>query len=256
MKYLKPLFHLLICSTFIMAACQTDKHKLAKAARLDTALSRFIQLVEMEPYYDTSSCEFQLLRALNNKDRRRFQYTAEEMRLGRSTPWIYDIVKPEIINYGFDTLSAQEAYKFIYTASFCNYLTTATIIKINDKISVTAIVFKNYDSKNPEPLSVAQKVDTSIDLSSWTDFENLMIESDFWGLKSRNYMEGNDGSSIEVLGYNHTFMDRFNNRPKRHYVYRWERSMKNLLEPFKYLLKTCNITEGSFTGTGKTFCND
>jgi hypothetical protein len=156
-------------------------------------------------------------------------------------PWMNRYLKPCAINKEFDTLKADEAYRFVYESSFCQYFTVATIIQRGKKITVNAIVYKNASVTDSIPCTIAQQNEITLDSSSWDKFQNAIMYADFWGLKEDNGNHGVDGSSLDVLGYQKSFEY---GAEKRSYVTRWSGSLDGLLVPFMMLLRFCKINKG------------
>lgn len=201
-------------------------------------------MVDTLPYYDTTNLNYKILKAFKQNDTSNLEQIVSYINRTSTTPWMHAYLKPCAINVEFDTLTADEAYKFSYESSFCQYYTVATITQRGNKIKANATVYKNASAMDSTPCTIAQQYETEIDSASWVKFQEAIFAADFWGLKEDNEYHGVDGSSLDVQGYQKIF--RWNQRigSKRSYVSRWSGSYDNLLGPFMMLLRFCKISEG------------
>ncbi len=159
-------------------------------------------------------------------------------------PWMNRYLKSCAKNQEFDTLKADEAYKFVYESSFCHYFTVATITQNGNKIIARTIVYENASLMDSTPCTIAQQNEIILDSISWEKFQYELRNSDFWGLKEDNGSRGVDGSSLDVLGYQKSFEGM---GERRSYVTRWSGSLDRLLEPFMLILRFCKINKGCIT---------
>jgi hypothetical protein len=201
-------------------------------------------MIDTLPYYDTTNLNFKLLKAYKENDTSNLEKIAGYIEHTSTTPWMHDYLKPCAINVGFDTLTADEAYKFSYESSFCKYYTIANIVQRGNKIMATATVYKNASDMDSLPCTIIQQYETEIDSASWVKFQEVIFATDFWGLKEDNEYHGDDGSSLDVQGYQKGFKWTQNIQSRRCYVSRWGRSMDSLLVPFLMLLRFCKISKG------------
>lgn len=201
-------------------------------------------MVDTLPYYDTTNLNFKLLKAYKQNDTSNLKEIADYIHRTSTTPWMHDYLKPCAINVEFDTLTADEAYKFSYESSFCEYYTIASITQRGNRIKAIATVYKNASKIDSIPCTIVQQYETNIDSASWVKFQEAIFAVDFWGLKEDNEYHGVDGSSLDVQGYQKNFKGSRNIESKRCYVSRWSRSMDNLLGPFLMLLQFCKISKG------------
>lgn len=201
-------------------------------------------MVDTLPYYDTTNLNFKLLKAFNQNDTSNLEQIINYIDRTSTTPWMHAYLKPCAINVEFDILTADEAYKFSYESSFCEYYTIATITQRGNKIKAIATVYKNASAMDSTPCTIAQQHEAEIDSASWVKFQEAIFATDFWGLKEDNEYHGVDGSSLDVQGYQRSFKWNRSIQSRRCYVSRWSRSMDNLLGPFMMLLRICKISEG------------
>jgi hypothetical protein len=228
----------------LLNSCRQDLKKKQVYSPRDTLLSSFFKMVDTLPYYDTSNLNFQLLRAYMDNDTSNLKELAGYVHVTSTTPWMHKYLKPCAINMEFDTLMADEAYKFSYESSFCEYYTVANIVQRGSKIRANATVYKNAFEMDSLPCTIIQEYETEIDSVSWARFQEEMVAADFWGSKEDNEYRGIDGSSLGVQGYQKYSMGNRSVQPRRNYVSRWSRSMDNLLTPFMTLLRLCKISKG------------
>ena len=228
----------------LLYSCGQNSNQVKVNSTRDTLLSSFLKMVDTLPYYDTTNLNFKLLKAYRDNDTLKLEEIAGYINRMSTTPWMHSYLKPCAVNIEFDTLTADEAYKFSYSSSFCEYYTIATITQRGNKIKASATVYKNSDRMDSIPCTIAQEYETEIDSTSWVKFQETIFAVDFWGLKEDNEYHGFDGSSLDVQGYQNDFKWNQKIKSRRCYVSRWSRSMDNLLGPFLMLLRFCKITKG------------
>jgi len=228
----------------LLNSCRQDLNKNAANSTRDTILSSFLRMVDTLPYYDTSNLNFRLLKAYKENDTSNLKELSDYIHRTTTIPWMHKYLKPCAVNVEFDTLTADEAYKFSYESSFCQYYTIANIVKRGNKIKVTSTVYKNASIMDSLPCTITQQHETEIDSASWAKFQNQILVVDFWGMKEDNEYHGSDGSSLDMQGYQKDFRGNRSILPRRWHVSRWSRSMDNLLRPFLTLLGFCKISEG------------
>jgi hypothetical protein len=234
----------LLCTIAVLFfSCREQSSDSSNSTR-DTLLNEFISIVDTLPYYDTTDFNFKLLKAYQENDTLRLAQLNSYIKRNSTTPWMHAYLEPCAINVEFDTLTADEAYKFSFESAFCDYYTTASVIKRHSKILVVAVVCKNASKTDSIQCSVVQQYDGAIDSSSWIKFQEAITASDYWGLKEDNGHHGNDGASLQVQGFQKEFKSIHGAQARRNTVYRWNRSMDNLLEPFVMLLQFCKISKG------------
>jgi hypothetical protein len=158
-------------------------------------------MIDTLPYYDTNNVDYQLLKAYNQNDTTGLMSITNHIQHTNVKPWMNSYLKPCAKSSEFDTLKADEAYKFVYESAFCDYFTTATIIKRANKITAISVVYKNASLMDSIPCTIAQQNEVSIDSVSWEKLKDAIIVSDFWGLKEDNGYHSVDGHSLDVLGY-------------------------------------------------------
>jgi hypothetical protein len=224
----------------VLYSCHQNSTQNNSANTRDSVLSSFLNMVDSLPYYDTTNLNFQLVKAYKHNDTSKLKKLAGYIHATSTTPWMHAYLKPCAIHVEFDTLTADEAYKFSYESSFCDYYTIATITKRGNRIKAIATVYKNASTMDSIPCTIAQQYETDIDSASWVKFQQAIFAADFWGLKKDNEYHGVDGSSLAVQGYQRYLKGN----PRRSDVSRWSRSMDNLLPPFLMLLRFCKILKG------------
>jgi hypothetical protein len=230
----------------VFSSCRQTLNQ-TKSNTRDTILTSFLKMVDTLPYYDTTNLNFKLLKAYKDNDISNLEEIADYVHRTSTTPWMHAYLKPCAINVDFDTLTVDEAYKFSYESSFCEYYTIATITQRGNKVTVIATVYKNASRMDSTPCAITQQYEADIDHPTWVKFQEAIFAADFWGLKEDNEYHGNDGSSLDVQGFQKNFDSNGHTQPKRCYVSRWSRSMDNLLKPFLLLLRFCKINKGCIT---------
>lgn len=237
-----PIAYLMI--TALLFSCRQGSIQPTITNTRDTLLSKFLNMVDTLPYYDTTNLNFKLLKAYKENDTSNLEKIVSYIKQRSTTPWMHAYLKPCAINVAFDTLTADEAYKFSYESAFCDYYTIASIIQRGNKVKAVTTVFKNASAMDSLPCTIVQQYETIIDSTAWVKFQEAIFAADFWGLKEDNEYHGFDGSSLAVQGYQKKFKSNQHIQSRRAYVSRWSNSMDNLLEPFMILLRLCKISEG------------
>jgi len=230
-----------ILFALILYSCNRNPNPAISKVKKDTILNSFFSMVDTLPYYDTNNIDFKFLKAYKENDTLGLKSIIDYVQVRSVKPWMNRFLKPCAKNQEFDTLKADEAYRFVYESSFCQYFTVATIIKTGKNIKVNAFVYENASLMDSTPCTIAQQNEITLDSASWEKFQGAILDTDFWGLKEDNGYHGVDGSSLDVLGYQKSLRGM---GERRSYVTRWSRSMDNLLEPFIMLLRICKITKG------------
>jgi hypothetical protein len=225
----------------IVYSCNRNPNQTIPKITKDTVLSSFFSMVDTMPYYDTNNIDFKFLKAYRDNDTLGLTSIIDYVKVRSVKPWMNSYLKPCAKNQEFDTLKADEAYRFVYESSFCKYFTVATIIQKGNNIKASAVVYENASLRDSTPCTIAQQNEVILDSISWEKFQDVIVATDFWGLKEDNDYHGVDGSSLDVLGYQKSFRGL---GERRSYVTRWSRSMDRLLEPFMMLLRFCKITKG------------
>jgi hypothetical protein len=223
----------------LLSSCHQDPKISAANSARDTIFSRFLRMVDTLPYYDTSNLNFRFLKAYKENDTSSLKELSVYIHDARITPWMHKYLKPCAVNVEFDTLTADEAYKFSYESAFCQYYTIANIARRGNIIKASAIVYINASKLDSLPCRVFQQYETEIDSASWAKFRNEILVGDFWGLKEDNEYRGTDGNSLDVQGYKKDFKGNLSVQPRKCYVSRWSSSMDNLARPFMMLLRFC-----------------
>ena len=239
MKNRQFTFGILFLTLFICSCKQKPNTQVSSTK--DTILKSFFNIVDTLPYYDTTNLDYKFLKAYKENDTLNLKSITEYMQARSVKPWMNRYLKPMAVNKEFDTLKADEAYRFVYESSFCPYFTVASIIQRGKKITVKAIVYENASALNPNPCTIAQQNEISIDSISWVKFQDAILNADFWGLKEDNGYHGCDGNSLDVLGYQKS--TEYEGGAKRSYVTRWVK-IDRLVEPFMMLLRFCHINKG------------
>ena len=229
---------------FLFHGCRADPGKNRADSTRDTLVRAYFKRIATLPYYDTSNLNFQLLKAYTNNDTSTLKALADYTGRTSTTPWMNEYLKPCALNLEFDTLTAEEAYRFSYESSFCDYYTIATIVQRGGRIRADATVYKNASKSDSLPCTIVQHGETELDRASWSKFQEEMLVADFWGSAQDNEYSGNDGNSLDVQGYRKFFRGNRGVQPRRHYVSRWSWTMDHLLPPFLLLLRRCKISKG------------
>lgn len=243
MRPLKFILVLFSVAAFYYSCGESSTQPAMRLTR-DALLGKFLTMVDTMPYYDTTNLNFKILKAFEENDTTEIEEITSYINRTSTTPWMHSYLKSCAINKEFDTLTADEAYKFSYESSFCSFYTIANIIRRENMIIANVTVYENASKMDSLPCSIVQQYETEVDSLFWIKFQEAIFAADFWGLKERNDSRGVDGSSLDVQGYQKDFKGMPFIQPKRVYVSRWSNSMDNLLNPFMMILRLCKTTKG------------
>ena len=210
----------------------------------DIILNEFLKSIDSMPYYDTSNINYKFLRAYKENDTLRLKKLNVRSKGANVIPWTKKYLDPCANKNDFDTLTADEAYRFEFYSYMCEYFTVATITQRGGFVKASSVVYKNAFRSDSLPCSIAQQNEIHIDNATWLDFKDILFYTDFWGLKEYNNYDGLDGSTLTVLGYQKMFKSMEGSGPNRAHVFRWSRSMDGLTAPFLMILRVCKINSG------------
>lgn len=232
---------ILLAFTPFFYSCKFEASYRTNSAVKDSILNRYFSIVDTLSYYDTNTIEFQLLKAYRLHDTNTLKKLVERFeKMNTKLDWQVNLDSC-VKQVAFKELIAEEKYRFIYSAAFCPYTTSTTIIKFKDSFSLTTIVYQHaWDTL---PCKIIDQSTITIDSISWEKFQESLQVADFWGLKPDNGKHGVDGSTLEVYGFKKGTNSEWN-PDKYSFITRWSPAYNSILDSFILLLKFSKTKKG------------
>jgi hypothetical protein len=232
------LFIILALLTLIVS-CDRTNESLKKYSLRDTVAKEHLQLLDSLEYTDTTDINYKVLKAYLLNDTAFFSKLKVDIAQKSKIKLDYKNNDSCIHQKPLQDLNADEAYRFIYTAAFCDKKINVTMTRNGDSANIHFILFQ--DVWLNKECKVISEYDKKISPKNWQDFSELIDKADFWGLKSTNGRQGLDGSTLITTGFTKGYRT-YEMKPKHNYVYRWGYS--TLSDPFHFILKLSGNTQG------------
>ena len=224
----------------LLLACTDRPSTTVTYSLKDSVIDKYIKLLDTSGQFDTADINYKILRAYISNDTIFFRKLSRDIDNARKfgLQWIEDSCVHSI---KLQELNADEAYRFIYTASFCPYKLNITVSKKEDNANLHFILYQfRSDTASCRIINEYDKILTK---RNWEDIRKAINTADFWGLKKENGLHGLDGDNITVIGY-HNVHSSFDRRAKFNYVNRWSLAGTTLAEPFNLVLKLSGNKQG------------
>ena len=223
----------------LIISCNRKTESSKKYSIRDTVTREHLQLLDSIEYTDTSDINYKVLKAYLANDTAFFGKL--KIDIARKNKFKQDYVNNDscIHQKSLQDLNADEAYRFVYTAAFCDKKLNVTVTKNGNNANLHFILFQ--DVWLNKECKIISEYDKKLSPKNWEDFSELMKKADFWGLKSTNGVQGLDGSTLITTGFTKGYTT-YEMKPKSSYVYRWGYS--TLSEPFHFALKISGNTQG------------
>jgi len=203
-------------------------------------------MVDTQPYYDTSTMEFRLIKAFSSNDTNTLKQLVGLIdKMHTELDWQNNLDSC-LKQQSFKDINTEEEYRFIYTAAFCPYKTSTTIIKYKDSTVLNTIVYQ-YAS-DTLPCKIIDQSTITIDSISWDKFQESLEIADFWGLKPDNGRHGFDGSTLAVYGFKRAISSEWS-PDKFNFIERWCPEYNSIFNSFILLLKYSKTKKGCITAT-------
>ena len=234
--------HLTIAVIFFIAlfdSCNNGADNSLKYSLRDSVTKKHLEWLDSSNHSDTADINYKVLKAYLKNDTFFFKTLYADIEKERKYKQHYEINDSCIHQATLQDLDADEAYRFVYTAAFCQYKLNVTMSKIGDSSNIHFIILQDVWLNSI--CKVINEYDKKITAKDWEDFSQLMNEADFWGLKSINGVQGLDGSTLITTGFTKGY-NTPEGKPKFNYVYRWGYS--TLSDPFNFILKLSGNTQG------------
>lgn len=220
----------------VLTSCQQSRPEKVQTELRDSLVTQYLQLLDSAKWADSMSLQHQLLVAYNRNDTSALQSAVQSLKdnikkIAKYPSPVSCYTPPPITAFGFD-----EAYRFQYSAAFCDQSTIITIGNRNDSIYIAGYHY-THDYMTDSCVTV-DSLKNILTIDQWTKLQTSMYRADIWGLKESNGIYGFDGSSLSVIGYQkpiNAFAGRYNR------VRRWAAERSALGESFKLVLDLSGI---------------
>jgi hypothetical protein len=232
------LFITLALLTLIIS-CERADNGLKTYSLRDAVTKEHLQSLDSLEYADTTDINYKVLKAYLANDTAFFSKLKSDIDKINKNKQRYKDNDSCIHQKPLQQLNADEAYRFVYTASFCDKKLNVTVTRNAGSANIHFILYQ--DVWLHDECKVISEYDKKISAKNWKDFSQIMDKSDFWGLKSTNGRDGLDGSTLIVTGFTNGY-GTHEIKPKYSYVYRWGYS--TLSEPFEFILKLSGNRQG------------
>jgi hypothetical protein len=225
----------------VFISCHNKEERATTSTIRDVVAKEHLQRLDSLNYSDTIDINYKVLKAYIANDTSFFKKLHTNFEQERKRRQQLEVDDSCVHQSSLEKLNVDEAYRFVYTAAFCDYKLNVTISKIAGGANIHFIILK--DVWLNDTCKIINEYDKKITAKDWEDFSQLMKEADFWGLKSSNGVQGLDGSTLITTGFS-TGYNTYEGKPKYNYVYRWGYS--TLDNAFTFVLKLSGNTQGCF----------
>lgn len=224
---------------FVLFSCTYKTKDKPVFSVKDSIVEKYIAFIDSSDQFDLFDRNYNILRAYYNNDTNFLKKLSEQIEDAQKSEdvWIQDSC---IHQKRIRDLGADEAYRFIYSASFCDYTLNITISKKNKSRNLKLLLA--YSESDINPCQIVSDYDKELTANQWDDFLKAIEKADFWGLKRENGVQVLDGDNLRVIGY----LDgrsTYSGKTKFNYVSR-QTSYSTLKETFKLALNLSGIKKG------------
>ena len=224
---------LIFCS---ILSCGVRRTKEVPNEIRDSIVKDYLSLLDSAGLADSLTPFHRILVAYNKNDTayllREIGSLREAITENNKFPDPTSCFKPQSIDkYGF-----REAFRFQYSAAFCDQSVNITVGERNDSILIYGYHYiHNYMTDSCIFVDSSKTILTRF---QWEEIRTRMNRADIWGLKVRNGISGMDGSGLAVIGYQRP-INAFEGRYIR--ISRWAPEKTALGESFKHVLDLSGI---------------
>lgn len=215
----------------LLFACNDKTIKHSAMLDRDSIMTKYFQVIDSLPYFDTLDLKFKLLKAYHKNDttylRKSYDEIANLLKYRKDIIESHFCEEPALLN----ALNYEESYRFSYGASFCDKAVNITIGKSGDSIMLDLYLIE-YSDKQTKCKTIKHTTQLA-NKQIWDTLVKGIEQADFWGLKEDNGRHGMDGSGLRVTGYERP-INAFEGRYKT--IYRWAAEEMTIGVLFKKLL--------------------
>ncbi len=217
----------LISLIVLLIACQTKKGQEVKMEPRDSIIKEYLRLLDSTKWADSLNPQHQLLVAYNHNDTVFLNNLVTSLRKSILNSTKYPLPPPCIEPKAIDKYDFDEAFRFEYSAAFCDQSVNITVGERKD--SIFLIGYHNTGNYLSDSCFSVDSVEIQISQNQWQEITRQIKRADFWGLKSSIHTVGFDGSDLIVTGYEkpiNAYQGRYHN------VIRWAAEETALGEAF------------------------
>ncbi|MBC7873130.1 MAG: hypothetical protein H7Y01_03985 [Ferruginibacter sp.] len=236
---MKAVIYLL--SILLIISCNQPDSIRKNESFKDSVLKQFFSIVDSIGFYDTTTYDFNILKAYANDDTIFFKKMKKNLDQ-YVEPHVFNGTDKCILPKKLSDLPVDEAYRFIYTGSFCFFGQSVTISKKGDSIKLHFVDYilpyqenkkMTFSDKNGTQYVVdsncviVKQFEKSLQPEDWDNLEQALDNTDYWGLKTHNPTPFLDPSFWQIDAY--TRQPRYSTNQQVHSVIRSSSSMSSFI---------------------------
>lgn len=201
----------------------------------------YFSVIDSFPRFDTLRENFRLLKAYHKNDtaylRQSYNQLISSLRTWHDLDTTTSCEKPTPMRL----LDYKEAYRFSYSAAFCDTLITMTVGKGESEFVAEVMLYARDSLKNK--CVTVKRFEKKLDKQAWDKLLKGIRYADFWGLQPANDERGFDGSSLYVFGFKKR-INAFQGRQK--VIYRWGAERTAIGTVFKDMMDVTGTSVSCF----------
>ena len=230
---MRPVLYFLIISAAILISCSNHSKDRPISSLRDSTVEEYVKVIDSSGQYDTAEFNYKILKAYSSNDTHFFKKLHTDITHYRNSKW--HLADSCIHQPKLQETNADEAYRFIYTGSFCPYKVNITVSKREDSSNLHFILYQfAQDTAN---CRIINEFDKGLTKKNWDDITETIRKLDFWALKAENHENALlDPDDIVVIGYQKEDIAS-RKSPKFNYIHRWGLTWTSLGDLFFLVLK-------------------
>ena len=199
----------------------------------DSVINNYVDLLSISPSTDTSDIKYKLLKALKSNDTLFLKQAINDIKQAKMIQIESKNSDTLIKKIDFIKLNVSEGYNFIYTGTFCPFVSCFLITKNNEIFNLHVTIYQ-HDSQNTYGRIVSE-YDKKLTETIWAEFKEKLFYSDFWALNFSNDVIDSHRDGLQVTGFR-------SNNPRTHFpegktISRARPRKQAIFLPFEFLLK-------------------
>ncbi|RYZ78023.1 MAG: hypothetical protein EOP04_30440 [Proteobacteria bacterium] len=217
---------------FALFSCKEDKKNYAVGGKRDSLVSNYFKLIDSLNALDSLEPQTRMLLAYTENDTNYMKAVINDLQVSYSESRAHFQTNRRLEPAGVTTYGFEEAYRFQYSAAFCDQSVDITIGKKGD-----SVLLYGYRYTWIFGTDSCISVDSTKAFLSYDQSQNLsksLTRTDLWGLKASAGNVGFDGSNLFVTAYEKAVNARRSRYTK---IHRWSPQKTALGECFKLALE-------------------
>jgi hypothetical protein len=239
MKKWIPFLMLFICS------CQSKKLKVEELSMRDSLAQMYNGIIRGNPYGDTTSMDYQILKSYIRNDTRRMEHLIKEFKFHYHSIHNNRLTEDSFLFPSkFIQNEKNEMYKFLYQDSWCPYASNFTIILNNDTCTLEYFEYENttwHSKYSLDSIKINKHVKKVLTKKETDDFYNKIYVSNFWSVNEFDYVIGCDGADLHIIGWHY---NRYIGKKEVKHIYRYQPGCFSIGELLFSLLKNVGNETG------------